>query len=90
MCLVEMEKAPKPIASCAMPAADGMVIKTNTETVKKVYKEYEEICQRDHLVDFGELLLKSYECLLNSKSVKTFFQTRFKSVLIDEFHETHL
>ena len=26
MCLVEMEKAPKPIASCAMPAADGMVI----------------------------------------------------------------
>ena len=35
MCLVEMEKAPKPIASCAMPAADGMVIKTNTELVKK-------------------------------------------------------
>ena len=26
MCLVEMEKSPKPIASCAMPAADGMVI----------------------------------------------------------------
>ena len=60
-----------------------------TETVKKVYKEYEEICQRDHLVDFGELLLKSYECLLNSKSVKTFFQTRFKSVLIDEFQDTN-
>ena len=30
MCLVEMEKAPKPIASCAMPVGDGMVIKTNT------------------------------------------------------------
>ena len=30
MCLVEMEKSPKPIASCAMPAADGMKIKTNT------------------------------------------------------------
>ena len=26
MCLVEMEKSPKPIASCAMPAADGMII----------------------------------------------------------------
>ena len=38
MCLVEMEKAPKPIASCAMPAADGMVIKTKTETVKKARK----------------------------------------------------
>ena len=30
MCLVEMERSPKPIASCAMPAADGMVIRTDT------------------------------------------------------------
>ena len=30
MCLVEMEKSPKPVASCAMPAAEGMNIKTNT------------------------------------------------------------
>ena len=30
MCLVEMERSPKPIASCAMPAIDGMNIKTNT------------------------------------------------------------
>ena len=36
MCLVEMEKSPKPIASCAMPAADGMKIKTNTEFVEKI------------------------------------------------------
>ena len=34
MCLVEMEKSPKPIASCAMPAGEGMIIKTNTEIVK--------------------------------------------------------
>ncbi len=34
MCLVEMEKSPKPIASCAMPATDGMVIKTNTKKVE--------------------------------------------------------
>ena len=34
MCLVEMEKSPKPIASCAMPAAEGMNIKTNTEFVE--------------------------------------------------------
>ena len=30
MCLVEMERAPKPLASCAMPVAEGMVIHTNT------------------------------------------------------------
>src|SRR6266436_8936175 len=35
MCLVEQEKSPKPIASCAMPAADGMVIHTDTPMVKK-------------------------------------------------------
>ena len=34
MCLVEMEKSPKPIASCAMPAAEGMNIKTNTALVE--------------------------------------------------------
>jgi NADH-quinone oxidoreductase subunit G len=39
MCLVEMEKSPKPIASCAMPAADGMVIKTNTPKIEKSRKE---------------------------------------------------
>ena len=41
------------------------------------------------MVDFGELLLKSYETIVNSSSVKTFFQTRFKSVLIDEFQDTN-
>ena len=30
MCLVEVEKSPKPIASCAMPAADGMVVHTKS------------------------------------------------------------
>ena len=38
MCLVEMEKSPKPIASCAMPAAEGMNIKTNTALVEKEEK----------------------------------------------------
>ena len=39
MCLVEMEKSPKPIASCAMPAAiEGMNIKTNTPLVEKARK----------------------------------------------------
>ena len=38
MCLVEMEKSPKPIASFAMPATDGMVIKTNTPKIEKSRK----------------------------------------------------
>lgn len=35
MCLVEVEKSPKPVASCAMPAGPGMKIKTDTPVVKK-------------------------------------------------------
>ena len=38
MCLVELEKSPKPIASCAMPATEGMNIKTNTVLVEKARK----------------------------------------------------
>ena len=60
-----------------------------TETVNKIYKEYEELCIKDDLVDFGELLLKSYEVLINSPVVKDFFQTRFQSILIDEFQDTN-
>ena len=44
MCLVEMEKSPKPIASCAMPASEGMNIKTNTSLLKKQEKELWNFC----------------------------------------------
>ena len=51
MCLVEMEKSPKPIASCAMPAADGMVIHTNTPTVKKAREGVMEFLLINHPLD---------------------------------------
>ena len=38
MCLVDMERAPKPVASCAMPAGEGMVISTETDRVKHAWK----------------------------------------------------
>ena len=51
MCLVEMEKSPKPIASCAMPAGDGMVIKTNTELVRKARHGVMEFLLINHPLD---------------------------------------
>ncbi len=51
MCLVEMEKSPKPIASCAMPAADGMKIKTNTAFVEKARKGVMEFLLANHPLD---------------------------------------
>jgi len=51
MCLVEMEKSPKPIASCAMPAGEGMVIKTNTDLVKSARRGVMEFLLINHPLD---------------------------------------
>ena len=51
MCLVEMERSPKPVASCAMPAGDGMVVRTNTELVHKARKGVLELLLINHPLD---------------------------------------
>jgi len=51
MCLVEMEKSPKPIASCAMPAGNGMVIHTDTPMVKKAREGVMEFLLVNHPLD---------------------------------------
>ncbi|WP_114391806.1 NADH-quinone oxidoreductase subunit NuoG [Oleisolibacter albus] len=51
MCLVEIERSPKPVASCAMPAGEGMVVKTNTETVHKARKGVMEFLLVNHPLD---------------------------------------
>jgi NADH-quinone oxidoreductase subunit G len=51
MCLVEIEKSPKPVASCAMPAVEGMNIKTNTAFVEKSRKGIMEFLLANHPLD---------------------------------------
>ena len=51
MCLVEMEKSTKPIASCAMPASEGMKINTNTKFVDKARKGVMEFLLANHPLD---------------------------------------
>jgi NADH-quinone oxidoreductase subunit G len=51
MCLVHMEKSPKPIASCAMPAADGMVIRTDTPEIRKARQGVMELLLVNHPLD---------------------------------------
>ena len=51
MCLVEMEKSPKPIASCAMPVSEGMNIKTNTPMVEKARRGVMEFLLANHPLD---------------------------------------
>jgi NADH-quinone oxidoreductase subunit G len=51
MCLVDMERAPKPVASCAMPVGEGMVIRTNTPEVQKMRKGVMEFLLINHPLD---------------------------------------
>jgi NADH-quinone oxidoreductase subunit G len=51
MCLVEVEKMPKPVASCAMPVADGMVVRTTTEQVRKARRGVLEFLLINHPLD---------------------------------------
>jgi len=51
MCLVEVEKMPKPVASCAMPVNEGMVVKTNTPTVRKARQGVMEFLLINHPLD---------------------------------------
>ena len=51
MCLVEIEKAPKPVASCAYPVADGMVVKTDTEMVRRARRGVMEFLLINHPLD---------------------------------------
>ena len=51
MCLVEMERSPKPVASCAMPAADGMAIRTDTPLVRRAREGAMEFLLINHPLD---------------------------------------
>jgi len=68
MCLVEMERSPKPIASCAMPAGEGMVIHTDTEQVKKAREGVMEFLLINHPLDCP-ICDQGGECELQDQSV---------------------
>ncbi|WP_371127342.1 UvrD-helicase domain-containing protein [Variovorax sp. YR634] len=55
----------------------------------ELYRLYEEQCQREGVVDFGELMLRSYELLRDNDPVREHYQRRFRHILIDEFQDTN-
>ena len=69
----------------------NMVEARDPDTRKKVelYQLYEEQCVREGVVDFGELLLRSYELLRDNDPVREHYQRRFRHILIDEFQDTN-
>jgi DNA helicase-2/ATP-dependent DNA helicase PcrA len=55
----------------------------------KIYKTYQETCERSGLVDFAELLLRTYELFRDQAAIREHYQHRFKHVLVDEFQDTN-
>jgi len=60
-----------------------------TKTWLKVYRAYEEACQRGGLVDFADLLLKVHKLGLSNPDILNHYRTRFRCILVDEFQDTN-
>jgi DNA helicase-2/ATP-dependent DNA helicase PcrA len=55
----------------------------------ELYAAYDEQCQREGVVDFAELLLRSYELLKNNEILREHYSRRFRHILVDEFQDTN-
>ncbi len=68
-----------------LPAGDDH----QQQTLHRIYRTYEEFCQRLGLVDFAELLLRALELLRRNQRIREAYQQRFEHVLVDEFQDTN-
>ncbi|MDX1606341.1 MAG: UvrD-helicase domain-containing protein, partial [Candidatus Competibacterales bacterium] len=55
----------------------------------RIYQAYQNACERSGLVDFGELLLRSYELLRDDTRLLAHYRERFRHILVDEFQDTN-
>jgi DNA helicase II / ATP-dependent DNA helicase PcrA len=55
----------------------------------ELYAAYDEQCQREGVVDFPELLLRTYELLRNNEILREHYARRFRHILVDEFQDTN-
>ncbi|CAN7166500.1 UvrD-helicase domain-containing protein [Acidovorax sp. LjRoot117] len=80
------------IASCkeeGMRPGDVPTHDSDSRKKVEVYQLYEEQCQREGVVDFGELMLRSYELLRDNEPIREHYQRRFAHILVDEFQDTN-
>lgn len=54
-----------------------------------LYDRYDQQCQREGVVDFAELLLRTYELLVRNQPLREHYQRRFRHILVDEFQDTN-
>ena len=72
-----------------MRAADCEVHDAHSRLFAEIYGAYEAQCEREGVVDFAELLLRSYEVLRDHPEVRAHYRERFRHILVDEFQDTN-
>ena len=70
-------------------AAQAEVFDDYTQRRVDLYAEYEGQCQREGVVDFAELLLRTYELMCRNEPLRRHYQERFRHILVDEFQDTN-
>jgi len=60
-----------------------------TRVMVQVYQGYEEQCQREGVVDFAELMLRTYELMRDNAALRDHYRRRFSHILVDEFQDTN-
>lgn len=80
------------IAGCKEDGLRPAAVEARNEEDRRkveIYQLYEEQCQREGVVDFGELMLRSYELMRDEEAIRVHYQRRFRHILIDEFQDTN-
>ena len=80
------------IAGCkedGLRPRDVEVRDEQTRKLAEIYQAYEDQCQREGVVDFGELMLRTYELMRDHDALREHYQRRFRHVLVDEFQDTN-
>ncbi len=72
------------------PASFGEARDPVLHTQLRVWRAYEEACQRSGVVDFAELLLRSFELFRDHPDILAHYQRRFSYLLVDEFQDTNV
>jgi DNA helicase-2/ATP-dependent DNA helicase PcrA len=70
-------------------ARDIEVRDEQSRVLAQVYEAYDAQCQREGVVDFAELMLRTYEMMRDNQALREHYQRRFRHILVDEFQDTN-
>lgn len=65
-------------------------MKPSSQIEMNVYNKYEELMKELNLLDFEDLLIKTYELFVNSPETLEKYRNKYQYILVDEFQDTNL